>query len=139
MAAAAVVVPIFALGLIGCSSEADTATAPVTPTNVTPGNEEFCAALATFDNSASELLDDDPTNDAETQAFLTELGEFNTSTADTMPAEIKPAFQSLEQDLQALSDDDSTSVRAAVGNATEVIKSLRTISDWTETNCGFEF
>ena len=146
--------PVVAVALAACgsdSSSTSTETSPsalVTPSNVTAGNEDFCAALATFDNTANvDILNGDSTdpgaNDASMEAFAQQLAEFNQANASTMPADVKPTFEALSTNLQTIisSDDpqNAADAIAQVKNAAQIIGSLRTISTWTQTNCGFEF
>ena len=140
---------VFGLGACGSSSDSSQSSAPtapsapVTPTNVTAGNEEFCAALAEFDNANNADLDDADTNDAQTAAFANSLQAFNAANAATMPAEVKPAFDTLEADLQSLlatNDPQSgTDAATAIRQAAQIISSLKSIDTWSKANCGFEF
>lgn len=146
--AAIATAPLLALGLTACGSSSDssssdsaaTPTAPVTPTEVTAGNEQFCQSLADFDNQSnvSGIDDTDNPSDAQTQQLAQQIAEFNSSNANTMPEDIKPAFESLAQDLQTISGESGTDSEQLKG-AIDTIKSLKTISDWTKTNCGFDF
>lgn len=137
---------VFGLGACGSSSDssqssASTApSAPVTPTNVTAGNEEFCQSLATFDNQTnlSDIDDSDNPSNAQIQQLASQIDQFNADNAGTMPADIKPAFESLATDLQTISGDsagDSEQLKGAI----DTIRSLKSISTWTQTNCGFDF
>ena len=137
--------PVLALGLTACgSSSSDTAStaAPSTavPTNVTAGDEQFCQALADFDNQSnlSGIDDSDNPDNAQMQQLAQQLSQFNSENAGTMPAGIKPAFESLAQDLQTISDASGTDTEQLKG-AIDTITSLKAISDWTKTNCGFDF
>lgn len=150
-AATIISLPLLAFSITACGSDTDSANsttantpaAPVTPTNVTAGNEEFCAALAEFDNANNADLDDDDTNDVQTEAFAKNLQAFNAENAQTMPADIKPAFDTLETDLQALlatnDPQNGTDAATAIRQAAQLIASLKQIDTWSQANCGFEF
>lgn len=137
--------PLLVAGLTACGSGdsgSATSAAPSTavPTNVTAGNEEFCQSLATFDNQTnlSDIDDSDNPNSAQMQQLASQIEQFNSENSGTMPADIKTAFESLATDLQTISGNSAADSEQLKG-AIDTIKSLKTISDWTKTNCGFDF
>lgn len=139
------VAPLLAFGLAACGSDnASSASSAVPstaiPTNVTPGDEEFCGALADFDNQTnlSDIDDNDNPNDAQMQQLADQIAQFTSDNSTTMPADIKPAFESLSQDLKTISSESGSDLEQ-LRDSIDTITSLETISTWTKANCGFDF
>lgn len=143
--------PALVFGLTACGSSdssSSSSAAPTTaatgsavPSNVTAGNEEFCQSLATFDNETnlSNVDDSDNPSSAQMEQLASQIAQFNSDNAGTMPADIKPAFESLATDLQTISGNSTAQDTEQLKSAIDTIKSLKSISDWTKTNCGFDF
>lgn len=139
------VASLLALGLSACGSD-NTDSAPsavpstAVPTNVTPGDEEFCTALADFDNQTnlSDIDDTDNPSDAQMQQLADQVAQFTSENSATMPADIKPAFESLSQDLKTISSESGSDMEQ-FSDAIDTIASLKKISTWTQANCGFDF
>lgn len=141
----AVGAPLLILGLTACGSDsADSASSAVpstaVPSNVTPGDEEFCGALADFDNETnlSDVDDTDNPSDAQIQQLADQVAQFTSDNAATMPADIKPAFESLAKDLKTISSESGSDMEQ-LRDAIDTITSLKQISTWTKANCGFDF
>lgn len=137
--------PLLVLGLTACGSD-NTDAAPsavpstAVPTNVTPGNEEFCNTLAEFDNrtNLSDIDDTDNPSTAQMQQLTDQVSQFTSENSATMPADIKPAFESLSADLATITNETGSDLEQ-LRDAIDTIASLEKISTWTKANCGFDF